>query len=82
MPRLFARRILPLALAALLATAGPAMSCPNCKEALASQDGEAARLQDGYSTSILFMMAMPLALFGAGAFFLVRAARRGQLPQL
>lgn len=39
-------------------------------------------MADGYNYSILLMMATPLALFGTGAFFVARAARRGALPPL
>ncbi len=65
---------------ALIAPA-TASACPNCKEAVANQDGEAMRLADGYSYSILLMMAMPFTLFGTGAFFVARAVRRGSLPE-
>ncbi len=69
-----------LILVALLA--GEAAACPNCKEALANQEGgDASRLADGYSYSILLMMAMPFSLLGTGAFLVVRAARRGALPE-
>lgn len=60
-----------------------ARACPNCKEAVANQaGGDAARLADGYSWSILVMMAMPFTLLGTGAFLVVRAVRRGALPEL
>ncbi|MDB5352397.1 MAG: hypothetical protein JWN86_3644 [Planctomycetota bacterium] len=60
----------------------PATACPNCKEALASQTGEGAKLKDGYYYSILFMMAMPFALLGTGAFCVVRAVKKGTLPEM
>ena len=64
-------------LAALLAVAplADATACPNCKGAVASQ--ETQDVADGYNRSILLMMAMPFTLLGTGAFFVVRAARRG-----
>ena len=60
----------------------PASACPNCKEALASQTGEGAKLKDGYYYSILIMMGMPFALLGTGAFCVVRAVKKGILPEL
>jgi hypothetical protein len=71
-----------LALALLLLLAGDASACPNCKEALANQTGDAARLKDGYFYSILFMMGMPFLLLGSGVFFVIRAVKRGALPEM
>lgn len=71
-----------LALAAALLSASSATACPSCKEAVASQDINAARLSSGFSYSILLMIAMPLTLLGAGAFAIARASRRGSLPPL
>jgi hypothetical protein len=68
-------------LATLLATT-PATACPSCKEAVASQNSDAARLSSGFSYSILLMIAMPIALMGTGAFALARASKRGTLPPL
>ena len=65
-----------------LALAGDAVACPNCKEAVANQGGDAARLANGYSYSILLMMAMPFALLGTGSFLVVRAVKRGGIPEL
>ena len=59
----------------------PVVACPNCKEAVANQDGNAARLADGYSWSILLMMAMPFTLLGTGAWMVTRAVRRGHFPE-
>jgi hypothetical protein len=73
---------LALALAAPTLAPRPAAACPSCKEAVAAQGGDAARLSGGYSSSILLMIAMPLTLMGTGTFFLARAARRGALPPL
>lgn len=72
---------LVLALMLVVGTAGLANACPNCKEAMATQTGEAAKLKDGYYYSILIMMAMPFSLLGTGAFFVVRAIKRGDLPE-
>lgn len=83
MSRWRAPRILPsLLLLTALALPAETSACPNCKETVARQSGDGARMADGYNYSILFMMAMPLAMFGAGAFCVVRAARRGDLPPL
>ncbi len=81
MLRLF--RISPalvLGLALLLPSA--ANACPNCKEAVASQPEQAERISSGYSYSILFMVAMPFALFGTGALMIARAVRKGALPEM
>ena len=63
------------------ALAGSAMACPNCKEAVANQSGDAARLANGYSYSIMLMMAMPFTLLGTGAYLVTRAVKRGALPE-
>ncbi|WP_435006903.1 hypothetical protein P12x_004350 [Tundrisphaera lichenicola] len=66
-----------------LALGGEVSACPNCKEALANQGGpEAQRLADGYSYSIMAMIAMPFTLLGTGALLIARAARRGTFPEL
>ena len=70
-----------LAAAATLAPT-PTVACPSGKAAVAAQGSDAARLSDGYSLSILLMIAMPLALMGTGAFVIARAGRRGTLPPL
>ena len=72
-----------LTLALALACGATASACPNCKEAVAEQPGEdATRLRDGYFYSILFMIGMPFLLFGTGVVMVVRAVRRGALPEL
>jgi hypothetical protein len=77
------RRLAPwIAAAALLLPAAQATACPNCKEALAAQTGDAARLKDGYYYSILLMIATPFTLLGAGAFLVARAIKRGALPEM
>jgi hypothetical protein len=71
------------ALVLILGTAADVAACPNCKEAVANQQGgDAQRLADGYSYSILLMMAMPFTLLGTGAFLIARAVKRGSLPDL
>ena len=79
------RRWTPAVASACLvaALAGEAAACPNCKEAVANQPGgsDAAGLADGYSYSILLMMAMPFALLGTGAFVVTRAVKRGAFPE-
>ncbi len=70
-----------VAFALLLIVVADATACPGCKEAIAAQPEDAARLKDGYFWSILFMMAMPFVMLGTGGFFVVRAARRGALPE-
>ncbi len=77
------RRMLPfLALLIVVALAGEALGCPNCKEAVANQDGDAMRLANGYSWSIILMIAMPFTLLGTGILMIARAVKRGALPQL
>jgi hypothetical protein len=74
--------LVPIVLASTIGLGGVAHACPNCKEALASQTGEGAKLKDGYYYSILLMMAMPFTLLGTGAFLVVRAVRNGSLPEM
>jgi hypothetical protein len=71
-----------LVLVVLVAFETVAHACPGCREALANQTGDAARLKDGYYYSILFMMGMPFMLLGAGALFVVRAVKKGALPPM
>jgi len=80
--RILRRTMIAMALGLALTSAAPALACPNCKEALASQTGEASYLKDGYFHSILLMMAMPFVLLGTGTFFVVRAVKRGSIPEL
>jgi heme/copper-type cytochrome/quinol oxidase subunit 2 len=78
-----ARRFIPIiafALLLLLAWAGDASACPNCKEAIAAQ-GNGESLKTGYFWSILFMIAMPFSLLGTGTLMVVRAVKRGALPE-
>ncbi len=76
-------QILILLLALTTVAPAPLSACPSCKEAVAAQAPESARkLSRGYSWSIMLMIAMPMTLFGTGAVFVVRAARKGLLPEL
>ena len=77
------RRMIPwLALLLVVGFAAEALGCPNCKEAVSLQSGEAANVASGYNWSVLFMIAMPFSMVGTGAFAILRAARRGSLPEL
>jgi hypothetical protein len=71
-----------LFLCSILSFPAPASACPNCKEAVAAQPGEAARLKNGYYYSIIFMVSMPFLLLGTGTLLVVRAVKRGALPPL
>ena len=66
----------------LVGASGEAWGCPNCKEAVANQGGDAMRLADGYSWSIILMIAMPFTLLGTGTMMIARAVRRGTLPEM
>ena len=66
----------------VLGMAGDAPGCPNCKEAVAAQPSEVARMKNGYNWSVLFMVAMPFTLFGTGAFMVARGVKRGTLPEM
>lgn len=71
-----------IALALVLGVASDGRACPNCREAVANQAGDAGLQANGFAWSILFMMAMPFTLLGAGSLMIVRAVRRGGLPEL
>ena len=75
-------RLVVLILAILLLPIADAWACPGCREAVAAQSGDAARLKDGYFWSILFMISMPFSMLGTGAFLVTRAIKRGALPEL
>jgi hypothetical protein len=77
------RRFTPLlALTLTLGLPGLAHSCPNCKEAVSAQPSEVAGMAQGYNWSVLFMIAVPFTMLGTGSLMVVRAARRGALPEL
>ncbi len=73
---------LAIALSTLLHGVPAARACPNCKEAVSLQDGEAANQANGYNWSVMFMIAVPFSMMGTGAFALHRAAKRGSLPEM
>lgn len=58
---------------------GPAMCCPTCSGAVARAEGGGTNVSAGYNSSILFMIAVPFTLLGAGAFFVTRAMKNGDL---
>jgi hypothetical protein len=66
----------------MLQGGGIARACPNCKEAVSLQSGEAGNLASGYNWSVLFMIAVPFSMMGTGALAIRRAAKRGSLPEL
>ena len=77
------RRLLPaLVMVFALGLAGSASACPNCKEAVAAQPAEAAEMKNGYNYSVLFMLAMPFSILSIGSFMVVRAVKRGALPEM
>lgn len=61
-----------------------ARACPSCREAVSESESEndTAGMSDGYNWSVLFMLAVPFSMMGAGAFAIRQAARRGSLPEL
>jgi hypothetical protein len=60
----------------------PVEACPNCKEAVSAQPSELAGMARGYNWSVLFMIAVPFTMLGTGTLMVVRAAKRGVLPEL
>jgi hypothetical protein len=78
------RRIFLVLLSAVLVLVFTAVStaCPNCKEAVSAQPDEVAGMADGYNWSVLMMLAVPFTLAGTGTMMVVRAAKRGTLPEL
>jgi hypothetical protein len=78
------RRILPgvLSVVFVLGLTAATMACPNCKEAVSAQPSEEAGMAQGYNWSVLLMLAVPFTLAGTGTLMVVRAAKRGTLPEL
>lgn len=58
-----------------------AEGCPGCKDALAENDPQHARMVRGYFWSILFMMGMPFALAGTFGTFCYLEIRRRRVEQ-
>jgi hypothetical protein len=72
-----------LAVVLVLTCADAVLACPNCREAMANQNSpEAVGLRNGYFWSILLMISVPMSLLGTGAFMVVRAVKRGALPEM
>lgn len=74
---------------ALTAVAPQAWACPNCKDGLAHYDAANGRagysangLQAGFSYSVMFMLAVPLSLVGAGGLAVRRLVKQGRMPEL
>jgi hypothetical protein len=84
MKRIFRTGLLTIAIAlvAMLQADRVAWGCPNCKEAVSLQDGEAANLSNGYNWSVMFMLVVPFSMMGTGAFVVHRAVKRGSLPEM
>jgi hypothetical protein len=81
----FCRTALATIITALLivvAGSSVARACPNCKEAVSLQAGDAASQADGYNWSVMFMLVIPFSMMGTGAFAIHRAVKRGALPEL
>lgn len=70
------------ALTLAAASPGKAVACPNCKEALAAQPEDAARMARGYNWSILLMIGVPFSMLGVGAVAVRRAVKLGVLPDM
>jgi hypothetical protein len=66
----------------MLQGARSAHACPNCKEAVSLQSGEAVNLANGYNWSVLFMLVVPFSMMGTGALAIRRAVKRGSLPEM
>ncbi|MBX7106039.1 MAG: hypothetical protein K1X57_18295 [Gemmataceae bacterium] len=67
----------------IVAFAPVALACPNCKEAVAAsgdQTGEDDPLREAraYNSSILFMLAVPYSMLGAGGIVGYRLYRSAQ----
>lgn len=69
-----------IALALLGIHAAAADACPRCRDAVQSQ--KQGRLAEGFSYSIYLMIAVPITIAATGTFAVIRAARRGLLPEL
>lgn len=80
---MFLRFVIAIALPLwLFAMQTECSACPNCKEAVAANQGEAQGMADGYNWSILFMLGVPASLLGAGSVAIRRAVKQGTFPEL
>lgn len=61
---------------------GPALACPNCKEAVAVQPNDSGNAAKGFNISVMFMVSVPFALLGTGTLMVFRAVKRGGFPEL
>ena len=81
--RMFKSLLTLLVMTLILSMASNASACPNCKEAVANQEGsDAEGLKTGYSWSIIMMISAPFSMLSVGAFAVVRAVKRGSLPEM
>jgi hypothetical protein len=71
-----------LLLTILLGLTGTVNACPNCKEAVSAQPSEVAGMARGYNWSVLLMLVVPFSMLGTGTLMVIRAAKRGSLPEL
>ena len=76
------RKFTWLALILVLAWAGDALACPNCKEAVTSSEGQVASASMGYNWSVVFMLCVPFSMLGAGMVMVRRAVKRGVFPEM
>jgi hypothetical protein len=72
------RLILFAVLAVIITTASVAWACPGCKDALAENDPEKNSLVKGYMYSILFMLAVPMAILGGFSAYMYRLVRKAR----
>ncbi|WP_165247707.1 hypothetical protein [Paludisphaera soli] len=70
-----------MAIVVLASAPAASRACPNCKEALSAQPGEATRMADGFNWSILVMLGVPAGLLSVGGLAVRRAVRSGVLPE-
>jgi hypothetical protein len=57
-------------------------ACPNCKEAVSLDAGEATNLSNGFNWSVVLMLTVPFSMLGTGAFMVRRAVRQGTFPEM
>ena len=69
-----------LTLASLLFSAGVALACPACKDAIYSSSDPKGytRLTKGYARSIYLLMGTPYLVFAGVTLTIVRSARRNK----
>jgi hypothetical protein len=57
-------------------------ACPNYKEAVSLDAGEATNLSNGFNWSVVLMLTVPFSMLGTGAFMVRRAVRQGTFPEM